>query len=131
MSRITWPFIGGVAPWWFRASIDEMADAWAVYQQRQREWLGAQAIRPSPFTDLSEALDQVTFVPGTSLLVATQSPWTAVYHYPGEGATFSMRLANYIPCDWAVVELGTADIPGGGEDRELTYYRAPRSRMRL
>lgn len=127
MLRNPWPFVGGVAPWWFRAPIDEMAAAWEVYQRRQREWSGAHTIRPSTFSDLAEALDQVTFVPGTSLLVATRSAWTAVYRHPGETAVFSSRLANYIPCDRAVVELGTNDVAGGSADRELCFYRIPRS----
>lgn len=127
MPRNPWPFVSGVAPWWFQASIDEMAAAWEVYHRRQHEWFGAHTIRPSVFPDLDEALDQVTFVPGTSLLVATRSPWTAVYHHPGESVVFSSRLANYIPCARAVVELGTDDVAGGSADRELRYYRIPRS----
>ena len=128
MSRVSWPFIGEVAPIWFRASLEEMAEVWEVYQQRQRDWFGARTLRPSSFPDLGEALDQVTFVPGTSLLVATRTPWTAVYHYPGEGSTFSTELAEYIPCVYATVELGTGDVRGGGEDRVLRYHRVPRDR---
>jgi hypothetical protein len=105
-----------------------MAEVWEVYQQRQRDWLGARTLRPSSFPDLGEALDQVTFVPGTSLLVATRTPWTAVYYHPAEPVVFSWGLANYIPCAWATVELGASDVPGGGEDRQFMYHRVPRNR---
>lgn len=122
-----WPRVGGIAPTWYCASLGELTEVWDLHVEHEKFWRGARTIPSEPLTDLSAALDRVALVSGTSVLVATSTPWTAVYHHP-HTAAFGRGLACLAPCAWANIHDDGPEDDGPDAGRGLVYFRAPLSR---
>lgn len=112
-------------PLWLRATVDELLEAWAIDARWVARSAGAFTPEPARRTGpLGKALDELSSIRRSALLVGTDSVWTAMFAQWGPRVPNRLELAPLVPCEVALFHF-TGDT--AATDRGFSWWAAPAS----
>jgi hypothetical protein len=120
-----WLALDGAAPTWLRASIDDLLTGWSIHAEWSAQW--HQTVTRDPvrlYGAVTELIEEMSFTPRSTLLVGTDSGWTAAFCRDAPHAPSPRRMADLVPC----AEVDLHWVQGGQLDLGFSYEPAPQSR---
>lgn len=114
------------APLWLRAPVDQVLEGWAAYVEWSSRYFGTTTPEPVRMSGpLPELIEEMAFTPRSSLLVATDSEWTACYGRADPNRAGGLLLSDLAPCDRATFRSRRG---ADGADFGFSWQAAPATR---